>query len=218
MGDVAGCDVLCLASGGGQQSAAFGLLGANVTVLDLCPTQLERDRVAAAHYGLRLTTVEGDMRDLSCFAPESFDLVWHAHSINFVPDARQVFAQVARVLRPGGRYRLSCANPFCHGLCKEYWDGRGYPLHLPYVDGGEVVYEDPEWDVWDEGGQVVRVKGPLEFRHGLGTLVNGLLELGFVLLGLWEALEGDPNAQPGTWDHLQAIAPPYLRLWAEYRP
>jgi len=215
MGEIAGRDVLCLASGGGQQSAAFGLLGATVTVLDLTPTQLERDRVAAAHYGLRVTTVEGDMRDLSCFAPESFDLVWHAHSINFVPDARQVFAQVARVLRPGGRYRLSCANPFCHGLAKEDWDGRGYPLRLLYVDGGEVLYDDPDWDVWDEAGNVVRVTGPREFRHSLGTLVNGLLERGFVLLGLWEALEGDANATPGSWDHFQAVAPPYLRLWAE---
>ncbi len=35
LADVSGLDVLCLASGGGQQSAAFGLLGANVTVLDL---------------------------------------------------------------------------------------------------------------------------------------------------------------------------------------
>ena len=40
----AGKDVLCLAGGGGQQSAAFALLGAKVTVLDLCETQLERDR------------------------------------------------------------------------------------------------------------------------------------------------------------------------------
>jgi hypothetical protein len=40
---VDGKQVLCLASGGGQQSAAFGLLGAQVTVFDLSETQLERD-------------------------------------------------------------------------------------------------------------------------------------------------------------------------------
>jgi len=33
--DVAGKKVLCLASGGGQDSVAFGLLGAQVTVMDL---------------------------------------------------------------------------------------------------------------------------------------------------------------------------------------
>ena len=41
-------DVLCLAAGGGQQSVAFALLGANVTVFDLSETQLEHDRLAAA--------------------------------------------------------------------------------------------------------------------------------------------------------------------------
>ena len=51
MGDVRGRDILCLAGGGGQQSAAFGLLGARVTVYDLSDTQLARDQEAAAHYG-----------------------------------------------------------------------------------------------------------------------------------------------------------------------
>ena len=35
IGDARGLDVLCLAAGGGQQTAAFGLLGANVTCIDL---------------------------------------------------------------------------------------------------------------------------------------------------------------------------------------
>ncbi len=43
LGDVAGKKVLCLAGGGGQQSAAFALLGANVTVFDLSDEQLEQE-------------------------------------------------------------------------------------------------------------------------------------------------------------------------------
>ena len=45
--DVADKQVLCLASGGGQDSVAFGLLGADVTVYDLSDVQLEHDRQAA---------------------------------------------------------------------------------------------------------------------------------------------------------------------------
>ena len=71
-GDVSGKDVLCLAGAGGQQSAAFGILGAKVTVLDITETQLERDREAAAHYGIDVRTVQGDMRDLSVFDDGSF--------------------------------------------------------------------------------------------------------------------------------------------------
>src|SRR5215203_5222740 len=57
LGDVSGKKVLCLASGGGQQSAAFALLGADVTVFDISAEQLERDREAAAHYGFEIETV-----------------------------------------------------------------------------------------------------------------------------------------------------------------
>ena len=52
LSNIAGKQVLCLASGGGQDSVAFGLLGANVTVLDLSDMQLHRDRLAADHHGL----------------------------------------------------------------------------------------------------------------------------------------------------------------------
>ena len=41
--------VLCLAGGGGQQSVIYSLLGADVTVFDLTPEQLDRDRAAARH-------------------------------------------------------------------------------------------------------------------------------------------------------------------------
>jgi SAM-dependent methyltransferase len=216
MGDVAGKDVLCLAGGGGQQSAAFGLLGARVTVLDLCETQLARDRQTAEHYGIQVATVHGDMRDLSCFGDDAFDLVWHAHSLTFVPDSRQVVGEVARVLRPGDRYRLHYTNPFVHGSMDSAWD-EGYRINLPYVDGAEVTAADPCWDFEDGEGNRRRVAGPREFRHALGPLVNGLIARGFLILGLWEDMTGDAAAEPGSWAHFNAFMPPWLTIWAELR-
>ena len=72
---VEGKSVLCLASGGGQQSAFFGILGARITVLDIADSQLGRDRIAAEHYGYPVDTVRGDMCKLSCFEDASFDHV-----------------------------------------------------------------------------------------------------------------------------------------------
>jgi len=226
MDDPAGKHVLCLAGGGGQQSAAFALLGARVTVLDLCRTQLDRDREAAAHYGTQVTTIHGDMRDLSCLPRGGFDLVWHAHSLNFVPDAEIVFDQVRRVLRPGGQYRLNCWNPFAHGLSTT-WNGAGYTLAYPHVEGMQVHAEE-FWDVapWDrpdpdsapssarQNLPKQQMRGPREFRHTLTVMVNGLIRRGFVMQGLWEEDLGSLDARPGSWDHFKAYAPPWLTIWS----
>ena len=214
IGDIAGKRVLCLAGGGGQQSAAFALLGADVTVLDITETQLERDREAVEHYGLTVTTCQGDMRDLSRFAQGSFDVVYHAHSLNFVPDPRLVFDQVQHVLRAVGPYRLSYSNPFVHGMFEARWLNGGYAVDLPYADGQEMVCDDPAWEFKDETGDVHRVDGPREWRHALSTVVNGLIERGFTILGIREDGEGDANAEPGSWEHFQAMFPPWLVIWA----
>ncbi len=215
-GDLTGKDVLCLASGGGQQSVAFALLGARVSVLDFSETQLRRDREAAAHYGFEANAVHGDMRDLSAFLENSFDAIFHEHSINFIPDVKPVFDEVTRVLRPGGRYRLHCWNPFCHGMGDEDWNGEGYTLKEPYRDGAELTTNDGYWDVEDRAGKVRRIQGPREFRHSLSTLANGLIERGFRILGLWENDDNaDPNAKPGTWAHFAYLMPPFMVIWGE---
>jgi SAM-dependent methyltransferase len=214
LGNVAGREVLCLAGGGGQQSAAFALLGAKVTVFELSETQLERDREAAAHYGLTIDTVQGDMRDLTAFPDDSFDVVHHGHSLTFVPDAAPVFDEAARVLRPGGLYYTHFCNPAFAGLAERDWNGEGYVLRRPFVEGTPIEFEDAAWEIW-EGDHEVRVEGPQEFRHSLASVVGGLIERGFTLLGLWEDADGaDSDAEPGSWAHFCSIAPPYLELWA----
>jgi len=212
LGEVAGKSVLCLAAGGGQQSAAFGLLGARTTVFDLSETQLERDRLAAEHYQLDITIVQGDMRDLSCFAEGTFDIVWQAYSINFVPHTGPVFGQVRRVLRAGGLYRLQYNNPYTQGL--EEWDGRAYPLKWPYVEGTDMSKQFPHWDVDGGDGVIKQIESPREFLHTLSTVVNGLIGHGFVIRGLWEEQSQDPAAEPGSWEHYKWFAPPYLTIWS----
>src|ERR671911_1574492 len=90
--DVRGADVLCLASGGGQQAPILAAAGANVTVLNNSSRQLAQDRVVADRESLTVETVEGDMRGLSAFADGSFDLlVFHPVSNLFVPEIRPVW-------------------------------------------------------------------------------------------------------------------------------
>lgn len=200
--DVAGKDVLCLASGGGQQSAVFGLLGARVTVLDLTEGQLEGDRKVAEHHGYEITTIQGDMRDLSVFADESFDLVYQAISIVFVPDVRQVYSEVARVLRPGGLYRVGHENPAVFLVEEKSWNGKGYLIPSPYK-GGRI--EDEE-------------EISVEFRHLLSDIFNGLIELGFIIMGVWEDprhIHHNTKAKPGSYDHMLTYVQHHFAILAQ---
>jgi ubiquinone/menaquinone biosynthesis C-methylase UbiE len=210
LGDVTGKRVLCLASGGGQSSVAFGLLGAEVTVLDLSEIQLERDRLAANHHGFMITTHQGDMRDLSIFPDGSFDIVWQVYSLNFVPSVQPVFREVRRVLKPGGLYFLQFANPFTLTVDEAAWDGQAYPMRHAYIDGEDITRYFPNWDVDQPDGSQIKLLSPHEFRHTLSTVINNMLSNGFALLGLWEWMRTEVDPQPGSWPYFTQIAPPWF--------
>ena len=91
-----GLDLLALACSGGQQAPIFAAAGANVTVLDNSPRQLDRDREVAEREGLKIKLIEGDMRDLSAFTNELFDLIFIQSPIHLclkcVPFGRKLSA------------------------------------------------------------------------------------------------------------------------------
>ena len=189
LADVEGKDVLCLASGGGQQSVVFGLLGARVAVVDLTEGQLDGDRKAASHYGYDVTTIRGDMRDLSGIESESFDLVYQAPSMGYVPDVGRVYSEVARVLRRGGLYRVEHGNPATSIVEEDSWDGHGYRISVPYA-GGRIEDDDHT---------------AIEFRHLLRDIFNELVAIGFSIREVYEApchLHHNTKADPGSWTHL----------------
>ncbi|MCP4547434.1 MAG: class I SAM-dependent methyltransferase [bacterium] len=197
--DLTGKRVLCLASGGGQQSAVLSLLGAEVTVFDLCEAQLDGDRQAAAHYGYGIETVQGDMRDLSVLTPDSFDLVYQAISLVFVPDLLTVYREVVRVLKPGGLYRSGHGNPGTILIDPESWTGRGYVAHAPHERG---LIDDPE---------------DREFRHTLAEIHGGLIKAGLEIRGVWEDprhLHHDAEAEPGSYEHMLGVVPKYFAILA----
>jgi hypothetical protein len=136
-----------------------------------------------------------------------------------VPDTRPVFRQVARVLRSGGVYHVQCANPFVCGLTGADWTGAGYMLRRPYVDGAVIEYADEPW-VYRDAAPAAAAPAPREYRHSLSTLMNGLIEHGFVIQRVADAwaMAPDPATTPGSWRHQIAFAPPSLAFWTLYRP
>ncbi len=180
-----GADVLCLACGGGQQGPILAAAGAKVTVLDNSPAQLARDREVAAREGLDLTTVEGDMADLSAFRDGSFDLVFHPVSNVFSAEVVPVWRECCRVLRPGGVLLAGFMNPAVYLFDYETVEPNGVlyvKYKLPYADVTHL----------DEAALQKRYdeKLPLEFSHTLDEQIGGQLAAGFVITGFFEDRHG----------------------------
>jgi SAM-dependent methyltransferase len=185
--DLPGANVLCLASGGGQQGPLFAAAGARVTVFDNSARQLGQDRLVAEREGLPIELVQGDMADLSCFGDEAFDLVFHPCSNCFSQTIRPVWRECFRVLRPGGTLLAGFANPllFCFDKEKE---AEGV-LELRYA----VPYSDVDSLTDRERKRLLQPDEPLCFGHSLEDQIAGQLDAGFVLTGLYEDyhLDGD---------------------------
>ena len=180
--DLRGVDLLALASGGGQQAPIFAAAGANVTVLDNSPRQLERDREVAEREGLPVGTVLGDMRDLSVFADASFDLVFNPVSNVFCPELAPVWSECYRVLRPGGQLLCGFMNPDVFIFDAEAMDTRAELLvrhSLPYSDLAGLGEEEHRRRYGPDA--------PLEYSHSLAEQIGGQLAAGFVITGFDEA-------------------------------
>ena len=217
-----GARVLALAAGGGWHAVLFAELGAMTTIVDISARQLQTVRDLARRRKVKLTFVQGDMRDLSRFAPGSFDLVWHSHSIVFVPDADRVIREVARVLAPGGMYRFSTMHPITFRMYGT-WTGTGWGFKKPYFEDGPMPSDDPLWRFED-----LEVNAPtLEYGHRISDLVNSCASAGLVVDGLWEWSPGEIStrvpvrparfvveAEPGSDDDLERQLPAFVEFRA----
>ena len=105
-----GEQVLDLGSGAGTDSlVAAQMVGpeGSVTGIDMTPEMLAKARIAAAASGVgNVEFVEGEAEHLP-FPDASFDVVVSNGVIDLVPDKDAVFAELYRVLAPGGRMQIA---------------------------------------------------------------------------------------------------------------
>jgi SAM-dependent methyltransferase len=189
--NLTGADVLCLASGGGQQGPILAALGARVTVLDNSPRQLQQDQRVAEREGLSLTLIEGDMRDLSMLAVSSYDLIVHPVSNPFIPDILPVWNEAFRVLRKGGTLLAGFNNPLLYIFDLDDLERGVFTVRhkLPYSDLESITQEERQRNL--ERGY------PLEFSHSLDEQIGGQLAAGFLLTGFFE--DRDPTNPLNTY-------------------
>lgn len=179
--DIKGKDVLCLASGGGQQVPILAAAGALVVSFDLSDEQLRKDQLVAAREGLNIRCVRGDMANLQCFPDESFDLVFHPASNVFAKNLEPVWRECYRVLHPGGSLLSGFMNPavflFDHDEAKSTGE-----LVVRY----SLPYSDEESLAPSRLSAKIKANEPLEFGHSLTSQIGGQTDAGFVVAGLYE--------------------------------
>lgn len=173
-----GAKVLCLAAGGGQQAPLLAAAGAKVSLLDNSPKQLAQDRFVADRDGLEIECVEGDMRDLSVFADESFDLVVHPCSNCFIPDLQPVWRECHRVLRPGASLLSGFMQPAVFLFDNDKYEKGVLEVRhtLPYSDTDSL--SDKE--------RATNAGAPLCFSHTLNSQIGGQIEAGLAITGFFE--------------------------------
>ena len=131
LGDVRDKRILEIGCGGGQCSIAFARQGAIAVGIDLSDEQLSFARELAQSAlapsvakdviaSVLPTFLQGDASDLSRLADRSFDVVFSAYALHYLPTIETCLAEVSRVLRSadtnvgvlGGLFVFSLDHPF----------------------------------------------------------------------------------------------------------
>ncbi len=185
LGDVAGRRVVEVGAGAAPCARWLAAAGARPVAVDLSGGQLAHARRLAATTGIHVPLVQADALRLP-FAAGSFDLACSAFgAVPFVTDSAAVLREVARVLRPGGRWVFSVTHPMRWVFLDE-----GGPAGLTVV---QSYFDRSPYVERDEAGTVVYA----EQHRTLGDRVAEIVGAGFVLSALVEPAW--PPGETRTW-------------------
>ncbi|MDF2544816.1 MAG: type 11 methyltransferase [Herbinix sp.] len=126
---VPGAKVLDAGCGAGRYAVEFARMGCEVTLFDISDEQLRiaKEKVDEANLSSSLNAViQGDIRDLSMFQDDTFDVViCYGAPLSYIIEGRELAVkELARVAKPSGMVALSVNNKW--GILKMLL-GNQYP-------------------------------------------------------------------------------------------
>jgi SAM-dependent methyltransferase len=188
LGDLSGKRILHLQCHIGTDTLSLARLGGEVTGVDFSPSALAAARELANRAGPFVRYVESTVDDVPARVRETFDLVYTgAGALNWLPSIRRWAAIVSTLLAPGGRLYLREAHPMLNALDDER-DDRLLVVEHPY-------FEMPEPTRWEMAVSYTASEEPVpqpityEWNHGLGEVVQAILDAGLRLTRLEEHRE-----------------------------
>jgi SAM-dependent methyltransferase len=207
LGGVDGKRVLEVGAGAAQCSRWLVGQGAHPIGIDLSASQLAHARTLDARTGIATTLVQADAQRLP-FANASFDLACSAYgAVPFVADSAAVMREVARVLKPGGRWVFSVTHPI--RWCFPDDPGpRGLVAQTSYFDRRAYVEQD-------EHGVATYV----EHHRTIGDRIREIVAAGLVLDDLVEPEWPADHDRPwGQWSPLRGQILPGTAIFLTHRP
>ncbi|UNI16530.1 hypothetical protein JDV02_002958 [Purpureocillium takamizusanense] len=203
LGDITGLPCVHLQCHIGTDSLSLARLGASsVTGLDFSGVSLSEARKLASATdgtgGEKLVFVEATVYDAPATLSQcTFDLVYTGiGAICWLPSIVQWAKVVHGLLKPGGRLFLRDGHPVLWALDEARTDD--LVLGYPYFerDGEATLFDDPDGYV-DAGVYKFQATQTATFNHGIGEIVQALLEEGMTVTGLAEHQSVPWNALPG---------------------
>jgi SAM-dependent methyltransferase len=207
---IQGKSVLCLAAGGGRQSALYASAGGVVTVVDLSPAMLELDRQVARERRLSIRAIQTSMDQLDMLASDSFDIVIHPVSTCYLPDVAPVFREVSRVLRAGGIYVSQHKSPISLQASSHLDAGSKYSLEHTYYRNDPIPVSTNS----NPTVRRLREPGAVEYLHRLEQLIGGICRAGMSIEDLIEPVHAADAAEAGSFGDRARFVAPYIRIKA----
>jgi ubiquinone/menaquinone biosynthesis C-methylase UbiE len=103
IGSLRGLKLLDVGTGLGESAVYFAMQGAQVTAADLSAGMIERALELAKFHGTKIEGVVCPAEKLAV-GDSQFDIVYVGNTLHHATDKRAVFAEMRRVLKPGGRF------------------------------------------------------------------------------------------------------------------
>jgi SAM-dependent methyltransferase len=207
LGPVHGARVLEIGCGAAQCSRWLAGAGARPIGVDIAPAQLRHSQTLDRLTGITVPVLTADAARLPLRA-DTFDLACSAYgALPFVADASAVHREVARVLRPGGRWVFSVTHPLRWCLPDDPGPG-GLTVRDSYFDRRAYVE-------YDASGQPSYV----EHHRTLGDHVRQVVAAGLELLDLVEPEWPDGHERTwGGWSPLRGRLIPGTAIFVARRP
>ena len=207
LGDVAGRDVLEVGCGSAPCSRWLVSQGARAVGLDLSAGMLAHARASMAGGGPQVPLVQASA-DALPFSDASFDIACSAFgAVPFVADSARVMAEVARVLRPGGRWVFSVNHPM-RWIFPDDPGPAGLTARIPYFDRSPYVEVDADG-----------TPTYAEHHRTMGDRVREIVAAGLVLVDLVEPQwpEG-MDREWGQWSPLRGELFPGTAIFSCRKP